>query len=550
MLFRTLATGTLLTAAAFAQLSSFPKPSYFRETFQKAQTKVELKDPVKLKDFVANGKLELSLKDYLTLVMANNTNIQLQLLTLETPKNAIQRAFAAWDPLATASFSSQRSITPATSVLDGAQKVNSLSQPFRATFSQTLDTGTQYSVTFTASKSSTNSGFSTFNPALSSALAFNFTQPLLRNRGRYVNRLNLMVARSNYRISEYTLRSNLLNLVNQAESAYWNVILARENLKVAESARATSQQFLDYMQKQLDLGALSPLDIYNPQQQVAANDLAVSQARFALAQAEDALRMQMGADLDPSVRNLPIVLTETVDVPNLDALTYETEAMVEKAMAQRPDLKAAEQRLDVDDLSIRQAKNGLLPNLSLTGSYQTQGRGGVFYQRSNVFTGDGTSTSVLTSIPGGFGDALSQMFGFGYPVYSVGLTLNLPIKSRSAAMDMADALVRKKTDALTLRSTQEQVRLSILNALTNLNGSKEQLKLANIQRDFAKKNLDAEQKKYELGTEINQNVINAQQALTAAESNVVQSQINLRRSILNLLTQTGELLEQRGIVVQ
>ena len=65
------------------RLSSFPKPSYFRETFQSAQTKVELKDPVKLKDFVAGGKLELSLKDYLTLVMANNTGIQLQMLTLE-----------------------------------------------------------------------------------------------------------------------------------------------------------------------------------------------------------------------------------------------------------------------------------------------------------------------------------------------------------------------------------------------------------------------------------------------------------------------------------
>ena len=142
------------------------------------------------------------------------------------------------------------------------------------------------------------------------------------------------------------------------------------------------------------------------------------------------------------------------------------------------------------------------------------------------------------------------MFNFGYPVYAVGLTLNLPIRSHSAAMDMADAVVRKKTDALTLRNTQEMVRLSILTAVSNLNGTKEQLKLANIQRDFAKKNLDAEQKKYELGTEINQNVINAQQALTAAESNVVQNQISLRRSILNLLTQTGELLDQRGIVVQ
>ena len=57
MLFRTIFAGIFLTAGALAQMSSFPKPSYFRETFQKTQTNVELKDPVRLKDFVADGKL-------------------------------------------------------------------------------------------------------------------------------------------------------------------------------------------------------------------------------------------------------------------------------------------------------------------------------------------------------------------------------------------------------------------------------------------------------------------------------------------------------------
>ena len=53
---------------------------------------MELQDPVKLKDFVVGGKLELSLKHYLELVMANNTDIQIQFLSLEIPKNDIQAA--------------------------------------------------------------------------------------------------------------------------------------------------------------------------------------------------------------------------------------------------------------------------------------------------------------------------------------------------------------------------------------------------------------------------------------------------------------------------
>src|SRR5471030_115522 len=100
MLFRTIFTGILVAAGAFAQLSSFPKPNYFRETFQKTQTHVELKNPVRLQDFVVGDKLELSLKNYLELVMLNNTDIQIQMLTLDMPKNAILRAFGALDPLA------------------------------------------------------------------------------------------------------------------------------------------------------------------------------------------------------------------------------------------------------------------------------------------------------------------------------------------------------------------------------------------------------------------------------------------------------------------
>src|SRR5882672_3557207 len=78
----------------------FPKPSYFRETFAAPPiSKVELLSPVRLSDYVVAGKLELSLRAYLELVMANNTDIEISRLTVETAKNGILRGFAAFDPL-------------------------------------------------------------------------------------------------------------------------------------------------------------------------------------------------------------------------------------------------------------------------------------------------------------------------------------------------------------------------------------------------------------------------------------------------------------------
>jgi outer membrane protein TolC len=546
MRLRTILLGTLLAAGAFAQVSSFPKPSYFRETFARAQTHVELKDPVKLKDFVAGGKLELSLKHYLELVMANNTDIQIQFLSLEIPRYNILNAFGPFDPQARTSFNTTRAtsfVTSPSAALDSAPvgtALKSLSQPYSLSWSQTLETGTQYSVNFNGTKSSNSAvTMNSYNVNLQSdSLQFSVTQPLLRNRGTYVNRLPIMQAQSNLRVSEYNLRLQLLNLVNNAETAYWNVINARETLRVQEQARDTAAEYLKFMQQQLDLGALSPLDIYNPKASLAAAEVSVSQAKFALAQAEDMLRHQIGVDLDPDARKLPIVLTEPADPGSTEAMTFDREQKVLKALATNPAMKAAMQRMDVDDLGIQSARNGLLPNLAFNAAYTTSGRGGSYLN------------GLQQILPGGVGDSLSQMFGFGYPTYQAGLTLTLPIRSKAASAAMGIAVTQKKTDALNLRNQEQNIRLQILNAVTNLEGAKEQLKLANITLDFAKLNLDAENQKYQLGTEINQNVINAQQQKASAELTVVNAQISLRKSLLNLLTQTGELLDERGIVVQ
>lgn len=535
--------------AVLAQISSFPKPSYFRETFARPVTKVELQAPVHLSDFVIEDKegkkLELSLKAYLDLVMANNTDIAVSRLTVDVAQNAVTRAFAPFDPFATGRFTSTRSKTPASDALQGAKTLVTLSQPALFTYNQLLSSGTNYGVSFSGTKTSTNSGFQNFNPAINSNLQFNFTQPLIRNRGLYVNRLPIMIARSRLRATQYSLRDIVMQLVDNAENAYWDVALARDNLRVQERALELANEALKRAQRELELGAMSPLDIYQPQQAYATAEISVSQARFFLQQREDALRKQIGADLDSQFQHLPVVLTETTNVP--DTGPIDSEAEVQKGLLNRPDLKAVNQALDYDDLQIKSAKNSLLPDLSLLGLYTAQGRGGTFYERQDVFGG---GSQIVSTTPGGFGDSLGQLFGFGFPIYQFGLQLRLPIRNRAAAADLADAVVAKKHDTLMVRNVEQTVRLDVLNAVTQVESSKESVKLARVALDFARKYLDAEQKKYELGTSQIYFVLQAQQSLVNAESALVQNSIAYKRSLLNLLRRDGELLDERGITIQ
>jgi outer membrane protein len=518
------------------QAPMFPTPAYFRHQFSMPKAHVELQAPVRLKDFVVNGKLTLSLHDYLDLVMANNTDIAISRLNVETPRNNVWGAFGKFDPTLQFNLSAQRQLTQSTRTLDGATQVNSLTHNGGLTYSQMLSTGTTFTASLSDRRSSTNDRFATFNPYHSGSLQLSFTQPLLRNRSPFIVRMPTTLARSSLKKSEYDFRDSLLSQIQSAENAYWAVVGARENLKVAQSNLALKQEALKRANRELELGASSPLDIYQPQSDVATAEITVSTYQFALARAEDALRKMIGADLDPEVRKLPIELTEGI-LPPADEAPVDPEAAVQKAMNLRPDLKSYNQNLDLDNLNIQSAQNLLRPQLDLTGTYTSSGVGG-----NQLING--------TMYPGGFNDFVSQVFGFNLPTYYMGFRLSFPIRDRANEAALANSMIKKRQDTLTLRTQQQSVRLSVLNAVNNLESAKAQVKLAQVSVDLAQKQVDAEQQKYDLGTEIMYFVLDAQNRLNSAKSNLVQQIIAYQNARTSLLRQTGELLDARGIVIK
>ncbi|HEV3197575.1 MAG TPA: TolC family protein [Bryobacteraceae bacterium] len=530
-------------AASAAEAPLFPRFNWFRQHLGSPTTHVELQTPAHISNHVVDGRLELSLRSFIELALENNTDIALAKLQVLFPVNSIMRAFSAFDPALQASFSSTRSTQPTTSALSGAATLKYLSQPVDFSFQQMVASGTTLSVSFDANRNSSNSSFSTYNPALSSSLSVSFDQPLLRGRGASIAKTSILIARSNLKYSHYQLRDQVSSLISAAENVYWDVVEARENMALQSKFLALREAALDRAQKQVDAGALLPLDIFQPKAEYASAQVAMIQAKQTLAHRENALRQQMGADLDPQLRALPIVLTEPFAIAPMALPDRET--AVRKALASRADHLAIATSLETDDLNIRNATEAMRPSLSLTGNYISQGVGGIYHQISNPF-GQGT---VVTQLAGGLGDALSQMFGFGFPVYSLGLRLRLPLRDRSSAADLADAEVRKRQDALQLRKLEQGLRLQVLNAVDDLEAVQASMKQSEVAREFAEKRFAAEQKKYELGVTQLFFVLDSQTQLNQAENDVLRQSITYRRSLINLYLMTGELLAERGITV-
>jgi len=516
----------------------FGQSGYMQRLFHNPDQTVKIADPIKLKDYVVDGKLQLSLRSYLELVLANNTNINLQKVLVQPQRNAIQRAFSIFDPFATARYQIQKQDTPTTNQLEGAATLSQTSQPLNFGYNQTLDYGTQINANFAGNRLATNNTFANFNPAFNANTGINITQPLLRGRGRDIVRIPIYLAQSRLKSAEFRLEDTIMRQLVQAENAYWDLKLGHETLNVQRKALDLAKASLDRARQELSLGAISELEIFQPEATYERARIFVTQAEFRLAQLEEALRLQMAVDLDPDVRNLPIELTEPT-LPPTENTKFDKDALVADAVAIRPDLRATRQELNVEDAySLKAAGNAMRPNLGLIFSYTSQGRGGPQFSQGRLVA------------PGGPLDAVTQMFGFNFPVYGATLQLNLPIRDRRAAADFSDALVAKRVDLMQERQLMQQIRLEVSQAISQVENSRASVEIARIAADLAQKRVDAEQKRYDLGVTQLFFVLQAQQDLTQAQSELVNQQVQYRRNLLNLLLRTGKLLTERGVVIQ
>ena len=174
-------------------------------------------------------------------------------------------------------------------------------------YSQMFESGTTFLGGFNTFINSSNSSFFLFNPYTASTLNFQLTQPLLRNGWFAANRAPLVIARRNLQQSRAAFVAEVNNNILQAVNQYWAVVQARGNLEVAQASMAAAESTYKRDKRALELGALPPLDIYRSESQVASRRVQVIESEYTLRQAEDALRLTIGANQDPYFQALDLI---------------------------------------------------------------------------------------------------------------------------------------------------------------------------------------------------------------------------------------------------
>jgi outer membrane protein len=496
----------------------------------------KLPPPQHLEDYVQDSKLRLGLRDAILLTLENNSNVQIDETQIEYQKFGLLGQFQPFDPIVQSTLNINRYSSPTYSQLQGVgvtgnPTLNSLTQAGLISYTQTFTPGTNIFVSISTNRFSTNSSYDYFNPYYNSALSFQFTQPLLKGAGRFANTALIKIARRSLDQSRSNFEAQVNDAVLQVVTQYWAAVQARGALDVQQKSLKLAEASYDRDKRSLELGALPPLDIYRSQSEVAARKVGVIQAAYALTQAEEDLRLTIGADRDPRFKATEFELTEKPE-PAGELENADVETALQQALSQRPELDAVKDALANDDTNIHLAHNQLEPNVQLQGFYQSSGLGGNQY---NLNTGQFVA-------PGGFGSSMSQLFGFGYPGYGGTLSLTLPVRNRSGQANLGNALVSRTRDLYSGGQVREQITREVRNAVQQLDEARQALVAGTVSFELAQKTLASEQRKFELGAETNYFVLDAQTRLAQAELILLQSQVNYRVAQAAVGHSTGDLL--------
>ena len=506
--------------------------SYFGRKTEREQVRVQ--DVEGLSQHITNdGKLHLHLHDFLELVLKNSTDIQITRMNVYTAAGAITAAKAPLDPFLAPSFSTQRTLAPLSQFYLTQSTQSSLFQQSSLQYQQVLPTGQTINGNFGLTRNS-GSGYDT--PALFGNLSFTVTQPLLRNRTGIEYRAPITLARTQLNITSELSESIIGTAVATAAQQYWQAILSRDGIRVQEQAVALAEKANERDKKALELGAISRLDIYQSEAQVADSKRNLIQAQHQYTSALDGLRRLIGADVSPALRSTQIVLEDNASTLPVKNEILPFEEALSKALAVRPELQAADQQISMDQLNARVARQSLQPRLDL------QAIGGS--------SGPAINFGALGIVYPGLSDTLRQVLGFNYPTYGLSLNMTLPFRNSAAQANFADALVSKTRDTYQKRQTREQVILDVRQAINAIDLAKATIDAAITARDFARKNVEAEQQKFELGTILVFELLDSQTKLAASETALLGAYVNYQEAYISYQHATWTLLDGLGIVVQ
>jgi outer membrane protein TolC len=563
--------------------------------------KASFVNSVRLTDLVKNGKIYLSLSDAIALAIENNYDIAIARYNLDIADTDLLRAHAGASSLrgvstgvvantlggssstltsgggpggtnggsngeasgssglvlstsgagpapmgldatltAALQFDRQRSVS--TSFYTGG---SSTTNTYNFTVDQGFVTGTDFKVAFDNSYASTSNGITLLSPELTSSFKATVTQHLLQGAGIWVNKRFVYQALNDRRITNSSFRQQLLYTVNQIESIYWGLVTSYEDVQAKQHALEQSSKLADDNRKQLEIGTLAPLDVVNSDSAVATDKQALISSQSTLNYQQQIIKQAIARNLnDPALMAAAVIPTDRVSLEELPEETQPIEALVQEAFQQRPELEQAVLQIKNNEITLRGARNALLPTFDVYGYLGGSGIAGSVNPNCNTSY---YSTECSSKTSTGYGTAVDHAFNNSAPDKGIGFNISIPLRNRTAQADQARSLIEYRQSELRLEQLYTQIRMQVVNAQFALTNDRAQVMASIAAQDYAQQSLDAEVKKLRLGASTTANVLQQQRNLATAENTLISAQGAYAKDRAGLYQMLASTLKHYGI---
>ena len=514
----------------------------------------------------------LALRDAIELALKNSKDIEVARQNVRVAEFDLLGARGAYDPRVSSLSFYERTETPASSFLSGAN--GSVKQAdWTGTFrleGLTPKGGGGYRVDLSSIRLTTNNQFASLNPQFPTALTFSYTQPLLRGFRFDQNRQRIEIAKKNLTLTDAQFRQRAIETITQVQRAYWDLVFALRNLQVQREAVRDARTQLEHNKRLVAEGMLAPIDVVAAEAQVSGFEQTVYTALDDVNRAENILKNLIAEDRLSQVWNVALVPTDTVDVePPVVALD---EAM-SAALRSRPEVQQSDVLAAINELDTRLAREQEKPQVDLIGSYGVVGLAGTLNEaalnnpltaanaqlreRINVLSQlnglpllpPAQQQTIAPNLIGGLPQSLTNLAANRYNNFRVGVQLNLPLRNRTAAAALGRSLVEGERIKTQREQLEQLIQVDVRNALQQTRTAESRLRAAAATRDASEQQYASEKRKFDAGQSTIFLVLERQTALTNARGNELRAQTELNKAIAELQRATGNALEANHVQV-
>ena len=367
-------------------------------------------------------------------------------------------------------------------------------------------------------------GVSVFpDPAQSPFVNLQLSQPLLRGFGSDVALAEVRLARNLERTSIYQLKQSLLATTTDAERAYWNLALARQNLQIQQRLLERGVETRDILanRRVFDVRPAEYADAVATVERRKGN---VIRAVNALRNASDELKSIIN---DPELTTGGEALLVPADAPVDEPITFSLLDALTAAIDNRPELQRA--LLNIQDASIRRqvADSLRLPLLDLTAQARFQG------------------------LNEDLGEAYEDITEAQFVDLLAGIRFEQPIGNRAGEAQYRQRQLELMQASVDYRAAVQRIVLEVKRALRQVETNYKLIEQSRTARLAATENVRTlqvlERTTQALSPDFLDLKFRRQESLANAELEEAQALVNYQIALAELVAATGTALERNGI---